>query len=85
MTTLTFEYTAAIEVHNVAISAYRAVLVEYRAGNMSDDVFLAHRADKKTADAAFDKAFAAERDRDDGEIDEIIVSDGQYRLDIDTE
>lgn len=40
------------------------MLVEYRAGKMSDKDFLAARAEMKKADADFDVAFTKESERD---------------------
>ena len=53
------EYRAAIESHNVALRAFQKVRDAYRAMKVGDAEFLAARAAKEVADAAFDVAFAA--------------------------
>jgi hypothetical protein len=50
-------YEAAIEAHNAALTTFAAIRADYFAGKVSDADFLAARAVKVAADAAFDVAF----------------------------
>ena len=51
-------YEVAIETHNAAVAVYNEVLSAYRAMTIGHDEYLAARAIKVAADAAFDAAFA---------------------------
>jgi hypothetical protein len=62
--TISTEYAAAIAAHNAAIAKYELVRDAYRAGKVSDAVFLKARKEYDDADADFDAAFAAEDARD---------------------
>ncbi len=66
MSNLSTEYLAAIAAHDAAQHAYNAVVTAYRAGEVSDQVYLAARLVYGDAGRAFDVAFAAEQARAQG-------------------
>jgi len=80
--TLSKEYTAAMDAHTKACMSYDGVLRLYRGGKMDDATYLVARAEMKAADAIFDAAFAAERDRREAD-EEAPVADDQLGLDLD--
>jgi len=59
---MTDAYKAAMETHNEASKAFRAVQVAYRTGKVTDADFLAAKNVFAIATAAFDVAFAAEQE-----------------------
>lgn len=57
------EYLAAIEAHNAASRAYRAVVVAHRAGKVSDETLAEARRIRDAANLAFDQAYSTEQER----------------------
>lgn len=57
---MTNEYKAAIEKHNKAVDKFAYVKADYRGRLISDDVFLAAKAEYDAATAEFDIAFSKE-------------------------
>lgn len=51
-------YGAAYDAHSAAFQEFDAVRVQYRAGAVSDSVFLAARAKFAAATKAYDEAYA---------------------------
>lgn len=60
---MTTNYFSALADHNAAIEAFHAVRDAYRAGNASDEEFLAARAAYDQATAKFDAAYDEEAAR----------------------
>ncbi len=63
-------YETAIKIHDRACHVYQAAVSQYRDLVTDDDTFLAARAIKDQADAAFDVAFLAEQNRPEEEEQE---------------
>lgn len=78
---LSKEYELAIKIHDAALRIYQGKVWEYRARTIGDEEYLAARAVKVEADAAFDVAFELEQDWGQEPVEE-DAPDDQLNLEI---